>query len=161
MDETFTDQVRRFYEDYRKELFVYALSLTRNDGAAEDAVHTAFMKILRRGGSPRDLKLYAFRCVRNAAIDEFRSNGRAKQEIRLFKPVENENSSDNGPDQSDVEELLRQLSENERETILLKVYGGLTLKEVARTRGARPGTVASWYRRGIEKLRIRLEENSR
>ncbi len=159
MHATFTDEVQRFYEDYRNELFVYALSLTRNDGAAEDAVHTAFMKILRRGRSPRDLKLYAYRCVRNAAIDEFRSNGRAKQELRFYKPVENTTSSDEGPDQSDVEDLLRQLSEDERETILLKVYGGLTLKEVASTRGARPGTVASWYRRGIEKLRTRLEEN--
>jgi len=158
MSETFTDQVEQFYQEYRRELFVYALSLTRNDGAAEDAVHTAFMKILKRGRTPRDLKLYAFRCVRNAAIDEFRANGRVKKELRFFKSSEISRMPNELTGQSEIEEELKSLSEDERETILLKIYGGMTLKEVARTRGARPGTVASWYRRGIEKLRNRLEE---
>ncbi len=44
--------VQRFYEDNRQGLFTYALSLTGNRAAAEDAVQTAILR-------PRHLRNYA------------------------------------------------------------------------------------------------------
>jgi RNA polymerase sigma-70 factor, ECF subfamily len=58
----------------------------------------------------------------------------------------------------DLEPLLQQLSPDEREAIVLRIHGGLTFKEVAELRGVPLPTVASWYRRGLERLRAMLKE---
>jgi len=57
-----------------------------------------------------------------------------------------------------MEGFLAQLRDDERECIVLKLYSGLSFKEIAQTRSALPNTVASWYRRGIQKLRNHFEE---
>ena len=52
-----------------------------------------------------------------------------------------------------MNQWLNQLSPDERETIVLKTYETFTLQEIADLRGAPLPTVASWYRRGLAKLR--------
>ena len=49
------------------------------------------------------------------------------------------------------------LSDDERETIVQHLYADLTFQEIADLRERPIGTIASWYRRGIEKLKGLLE----
>ena len=49
--------------------------------------------------------------------------------------------------------LLARLPEEQREVIMLKVYAGLTFKEIAETLELSANTVASRYRYAIERLR--------
>ncbi len=42
----------------------------------------------------------------------------------------------------------------QREVVELKTYAGLTLAEIAEVTGAPPGTVATRYRAGLEKLKL-------
>jgi RNA polymerase sigma-70 factor (ECF subfamily) len=152
------DHVRRFYEAHRDELYAYALSIARTREAAEDAIHTAFHNILQRA-LPRDLKPYVFRCVRNAAIDELRARGRADQHAELFVIDEERNNGHDPALQHHLAELVLKLSEDERESVLLKMYSGMTFQEIADVRGVSINTAASWYRRGIEKLREMMQED--
>ena len=152
MHESFAEQLRRCYEANRRELFTYSLALTRNREAAEDAIHNAFQRLLRRGSAPADLRPYIFRCVRNAAIDDLRQNKRREDGIFDL-------SSDTGPAPArelgaELQQLLARLSDDERETIVLKVFDGMTLQEIADLRDASINTVASWYRRGMDKLKV-------
>ncbi len=150
-----TEELRRFYETHRQELFTYALALTRCQSGAEDAVHTAFSHVLERGRMPRDLRPYLFRCVRNAAIDGQRIASREQSNTSLF----NGRQSD-GVDlqfRLEMEELLVRLPNAEREVIVLKLYSGLTFREIARVQRIPQGTAASLYRRGIDKLRAGQE----
>ena len=56
--------------------------------------------------------------------------------------------------QSDeIEHWLQMLSPDEHETIVLKIYSDLTFQQIADLRQVPLPTVASWYRRGIDKLR--------
>jgi RNA polymerase sigma-70 factor (ECF subfamily) len=144
MQESFVEQLRCFYEANRRELFTYSLALTRNREAAEDAIHNAFQRLLRRESAPTDLRPYVFRCVRNAAIDDLRQEKRREDGI-LDLP----NDTDRGPVRglgTEWQQLLTQLSEDERETIVLKVFDGMTFQEIADLRDASINTVASWYR---------------
>ena len=52
---------------------------------------------------------------------------------------------------------LSTLPNDERETIVQHLYGELTFQQIADVRDAPLGTVVSWYRRGLEKLRSKLE----
>jgi RNA polymerase sigma-70 factor (ECF subfamily) len=155
MTNEFVEHIRAFYATYRQELYSYALSLTRSAEGAEDAVHNAFSRVLRNGRRPRDLRAYLFRCVRNAALDERRSAVRRARDASLFEPLETAGDSDDG--RLEVEEMLHALSDDERECIVLKLFSGLTFREIAKTRGVSLNTAASWYRRGIMRLKARME----
>ena len=159
MHESFVEELRRFYEANRRELYTYSLALTRNREAAEDAIHNAFQRLLRRGSAPGDLRPYIFRCVRNAAIDDLRREKRREDRI-----IELPNDTNQGTARglgAELQQLLTQLSEDERETIVLKVFNGITLQEIADLRDASINTVASWYRRGMEKLKVLWMEEAK
>ena len=152
----FVEVVRRYYESHRQELYTYALALTRRRQAAEDVVHTVFCKLLARGRPPRDMGPYLFRSVRNAAIDELSRRGNAKPRESIFETPAPETDPALG---LWAEEALDSLGDDERETIVLKLYAGMTFKEIATTRRVSINTAASWYRRGLEKLRTAFKED--
>lgn len=143
--------IRTFYENHRQGLFSYALTITGDRARAEDAVHAAIEKLLARPLLPLNIKLYAFRCVRNAAISAWR-----KDESRRENYFEFELLPANSPERGRAERMesaLTKLGDDEREAVTLKIFDDLTFREIAAIRGANQSTVASHYRRGIEKLR--------
>ncbi len=153
--------LERFYCDQRQRLFTCALAVTRCPDRAEDAIQEAFSRLFRLRKSPENLKSYVFRSVRNAAVDQVRRNPQPVETDMefIFDP-----EADPRADAEDKElhrrvgQALLTMQENERETIVLHLYADLTFREIAELTEAPPGTVASWYRRGIEKLRSMLEE---
>jgi RNA polymerase sigma-70 factor (ECF subfamily) len=152
------ESLRAFYVGSRQQLYTYAVSITGNREAAEDAIHGVFEKLLRAANLPTDLRPYVFRSVRNAALDGWR-----RSRIRTNSAFEISATLDGGGSQAPVasgvgelEPLLRQLSHDERETIVLKIHGGLTFREIAELRSVPLPTVTSWYRRGLERLRTML-----
>lgn len=158
MESTFADQLRDFYESHRRELYAYAVTLTRERAAAEDAIHTAFERLLRRGCLPGELRPYVFRSVRNAAVDELR-RGRRHSGDGAFAG-EPEAAAPSVTSGGELSGLLARLGGDERETIVLKVFDSLTFREIAEVRGVSVNTAASWYRRGLEKLRELLAKEA-
>jgi RNA polymerase sigma-70 factor (ECF subfamily) len=156
MDAGITDQLGAFYLAHRQELFTYALSITRSPVSAEDAVHEAFSRLLKRSRLPWSLRPYAFRCVRNAALDVRRYAQREQEKLAGYAILFHD--AEQGTDR-DAAAALELLSEKEREIVILKVYSGLTFREIAAVCGARQGTVASSYWRSLQKMRagLRLE----
>ena len=153
----FHSQVRSFYEANRQALFTYAVSLAGDRAAAEDAVQGAMLGLLRRGRLPANPRPYAFRSVRNAVVDGFRTP------VPTRDSMLDANAATNGrPDPVRVrlvEQCLGRLSDNERETLVLKLYSGLTFKEIAAVQRRPIGTVTAHYRRGLQKMREMLEED--
>jgi len=155
-------EMEKVYDEYGAMFYTCALSVTANPSMAEDAIHEAFSRVLRLKELPRNLKAYMFRSVRNAAIDQIRQKGRLKAlpEDYIFQ------SSASGPSKlveqkqfkEQVAKALMKLSEDERETIVEHIYGQLTFQEISDIRERSLGTVTSWYRRGIVKLKDYLEQ---
>jgi len=151
--------VREFYEQHAQALYVYAVALTRSAEAAEDAAHDAICGVLKRGRLPSELRPYVFRCVRNAALDRLRRE-------RPQEPVEVLDLEAAASDHFDavlcrqVERLVLELPSDEMEVVVLHLLDGLTFREIALAKAASPNTVASWYRRGLERVRERIGERS-
>ena len=152
------DQV---YRDDGQRLFTCAFAITRSVERAEDAVQEAFYRLCRLSKPPRNLRAYVFRAVRNAAIDQRRRNPPPTEAVPDFifdsRPGPCETAIDN-EFQRRVAEALVRLSDDECETIVQHLYGNLTFRDIAEIRDAPTGTVTSWYQRGLEKLRAKLEE---
>jgi len=158
---TLSDALERIYREYRQQLFSCALAVTRHPERAEDAIHDAFYRLFRLKARPRNLKVYVFRAVRNAAIDQIRRNPLPPDDKGefIFEPEDGprEMAAKNEFKRRAAEALLT-VSDDERETTVQHLYADLTFREIARLRGTPPGTVAAWYYRGLKKLRARLED---
>jgi RNA polymerase sigma-70 factor, ECF subfamily len=152
------ETLRAFYVQNRQQLYTYAVSLTRQREAAEDAIQQAFQQLLRRGALPEELRPYVFRCVRNAALDGLRRAG-----VRQDLPFDEERAPDPAAPLAfsprELDAQLQRLNPDEREAIVLKIYDEFTFQEIATLRGVPLPTVASWYRRGLEKLGTLLKPN--
>jgi RNA polymerase sigma-70 factor, ECF subfamily len=153
------------YRDCRQQLFTCALHVTRCPARAEDAIHEAFLRLLRMERMPRDLKVYVFRAVRNAAIDQVARhqhdggdvNGR---ETSIFVSRDGPSeSTDDREFRMRLEAAINALPQDERDVVVLHIYSELTFKEIARLLGIAGGTVAAWYYRALNKLRKQIGES--
>lgn len=153
-------ELERVYGESGGALFVCALAITRCRATAEDAIHDAFSRLLALERRPADLRMYVFQCVRNAAIDIRRKSRRAEvvPDLYIFEACDPEEQAGRNELASRAAAALLTLSDDERETIVQHLYAGLTFREIADVREDSVNTVASWYRRGLAKLREQLEE---
>ncbi len=149
------DHIQAFYHEHRQALYTYALSLVGCRSTAEDVLHTVFAEILKRKALPNEIKPYMYRCIRNRSIDALRKR-KHHQEYESF--IEPDTFPSNADTRMIIEEALNTLSHDERETIVMKNFTGLTFEEIANLRSISKNTAASWYRRGLEKMRKLLEE---
>lgn len=161
MSSAVIETLRSCYVRHRQELYSYAVSITRDRAAAEDAIHAAFQQLLRRPALPDDIRPYVFRSVRNAALDAFRRARPPADQVLDDHADVVEVAPGDRLSADEVEAGLRELSDDEREAVMLKIYSDLTFQEIADTRGVPLPTAASWYRRGIEKLKLRLTKECR
>jgi RNA polymerase sigma-70 factor (ECF subfamily) len=144
--------VRRLYEEHGPALLAYASALLRDPSAAEDVLHQVFVKLLGGrvsiDGSPAP---YLFRAVRNGALNHIRGQSR---EVELDDAVLWLESPGTSRDTVlALQSALRMLPQEQREIVVLHIWGELTFEDAAAIVGISPNTAASRYRYGLGKLR--------
>ena len=159
MSKKFRSTLIRLFESRQRELYLAALSVTRERGSAEDAVQDAIIAVASVQTQPDNLEAYLFRAVRNKALHHL---DRIK---RIDDTVDAADFLDLGNCSNESQILARQvvkrmdeLSLEQRQVIIMKLFGDLTFDEIARITDTSLNTVASWYRRGLEKLREQIYE---
>jgi RNA polymerase sigma-70 factor (ECF subfamily) len=160
MSEAVISALRSFYAGQRQQLYTYAVSITHSRESAEDAIHDAFERLLQRASLPRDPRPYIFRSVRNAAIDGFRRSRERPGPILADVGADLLSAGPGSHLAQDLEEALQGVSPDEREAIVLKIYGSLSFREISEVRGVPLQTVASWYRRGLERIREAMSKEA-
>lgn len=129
-----------------------------HQSSAEDVVQGVFVKVLRmRRGALRkvtDGTAFLFRVTRNEAINagrgELREQARRRAaEVDSAEAMERE-------EVRRVLEAIEGLVYEQREVILLRYIGGLTIDQVGAALGVNRNTVASRSRLGMERLRETL-----
>lgn len=155
--------LQALYARHRQALFTLALSRTRCRGLAEDAVHEAFVRICRTGlARVADADAYVFAAVRNAAIDQVR---RARQAASLDqRAADSIFEAPDAPALRDeqarlVAAAVDALPDDQREAIVMRIYGGLSFAQIGQVTGEPLATVATRYRRGLGGLRLKLERH--
>jgi len=126
---------------------------------AEDVVQEAFVRLLSKWRQPANLRAWLFHCVRNAAVDQWRSR-QVRQRYEKSQRGERpwfEPRLDDVLDARTAEDALRRLPEEQREIIVLRLWGGLNLHEAAEATGEAVSTLSSRYQAGLAALRRILE----
>jgi RNA polymerase sigma factor (sigma-70 family) len=124
----------------------------------EDAVQDAFCKLVRQSAPPGDPVAWLFKVVRTTAIDRGRSDRRrAKREERSAKPERWFAEAEiEGLDAEVAVAALEALSPELREVIVARLWGGMTLEQIAGVAGCSLTTAHRRFEAGITALRERL-----
>ncbi len=162
---SFMARLESLYRAERCKLFTYALSILRDEGLSEDVVQDVFQRLCDLTVDAEDLRSFVYKSVRNRALDLLRRENRKKGDpgaersasIYAIDNPRQEESTLSEERARKLENALNSLEDLEREVIVLRIYGGLTFEEVSKILEVPGGTVASRYRRGLAKMRRKLE----
>ena len=149
------EQIRELYDQHGRVMLAYAVSLLPDRAASEDVLHQVFMKLLEGNieinGSPVP---YLYRAIRNAALNYRRNHSREVELESDGRWLESPTGMENVG--LDLEAALRELPAEQREVIVLHMWGQMTFEEAAAALEISPNTAASRYRYGLAKLKERL-----
>ncbi len=158
-------ELETVYRSHRQGLYSLALAVTGVPDRAEDAVQEAFARLFARQARPDgDVVAYVFATVRNTAIDLVRRHGPSPTPLgdaiyadATVTPNHPGTSLLQAETQALVRQAISELPEEQAQVVLLKTHAGLTFEQIASVVEAPLGTVTSRYRRGLERLREKLE----
>jgi RNA polymerase sigma factor (sigma-70 family) len=125
----------------------------------EDVVQEAFLALVRQSALPENIVGWLYRVVRNEAINASRtSRRRTKRETAAAGRNEPwfQITLDDRLDADEAARAMRQLPIEERETMVARLWGGLSFDEIAQLTGSSTSTVHRWYQAGLNTLRERL-----
>src|SRR5262245_17048605 len=134
------DAVRRLYEEHGRGLIAYACAFLQGFSAAEDVLHQVFQRLLQGNVEIQESPIsYIYRAVRNASINYVRDRSRDTELDDGWL----ESAADMKDAAIVLESALRELPAEQREIIVLHVWGQLSFEEAAETVGISPKTAAS------------------
>ncbi len=130
---------------------------------AEDIVQDAFIRYWRRRGKVRDPAAYLFAAVRSAALDQRRRAAlRGRIQRAASTPEEMIESQTLDADcRTAMEKAIAGLAAEQREVLVMKIWGGLTFAAIGAVLGIPAATAASRYRYALVALRGQLDPSWR
>jgi RNA polymerase sigma factor (sigma-70 family) len=146
----------RLLDEHASALVLYARQWC---DCPEDVVQEALLALVRQSELPENVVGWIYRVVRNGAINASRqSRRRTRRETTSTDGTEPWfiGSLDDRLDADEASRAMRHLPLEERETIVARLWGGLTFEEIAQLTGSSTSSVHRWYQSGLSALRERL-----
>jgi RNA polymerase sigma-70 factor (ECF subfamily) len=145
---------------YQKPVFFFILRTVWNEADAADLSQKTFIKAFRNIGRfdrRSNFKTWLYRIAINVCKNHFRDDPR-RREVNIEGMVffEEKNPLDQIISEEERKGLslaLKDLPEKQRYTVILKVYQGLTYREIAAIKGCSEGTAKANFHFGVKKLK--------
>jgi RNA polymerase sigma-70 factor, ECF subfamily len=155
------------YDRYGGMVFRLILRMVRDKSIAEDLVQETFLRVWNRAaGFDSDrgaIGAWLVAVARNRAIDYLRYQSRRAENIIDLNETENPSLFAGVPADPIHFDLVRrlkaalgQLSPQQRESIELAYFEGMSQAEIAERMCQPLGTVKAWMRRGLQQMREQL-----
>ena len=148
-----TDEIEVLYRQHGAALLLFASTISGDRGRAQDALHQVFLKLIENGGLSQaiDKKAYLFACVRHAVLNDSklaRRHTALEVDSIWFSPPDRDYAGE-----QNLRRALYALPNDQREVIVLHVWGELTFSQIGDLLGFSANTAASRYRYALAKLR--------
>ncbi len=148
----------QWFEAHSRPLSLYARQWL-DDHAACDIVQDAFAKLLAQRTRPENVRAWLFRTVRNAACNELRRRRTrtahapdiARRQPRWFQPRDGDRL-----DGELAQKTLAELALDDRELIVMRIWGEMTYEQIADVTGQSISTVHRKYAAALDALRRRM-----
>ncbi len=157
------------YDRYAKLVYSLFLRITRNQSTAEDLVQELFLRLWNRVGEfdpdKGALGVWIVSIARNMAIDHVRSaQSRFSARLRAIDHIDQLCSSHNPSGAESridnvrtVREAFTNLNSNEKRVIEMAYFQGFSQSEIAHEIHEPLGTVKSWMRSALGRLRVAVK----
>lgn len=159
------------WERIYREMSPPVLAYLRSRGARdpEDVLGEVFLQVVRNlggfEGDERDFRTWVLTIAHHKLVDDQRRSARRPQ-----TPMQVEDLSRVGPTGDAEAEglgavgsaralaLIRTLAPDQQDVLYLRIFADLTIEEIARVLGKRPGAVKALQRRGLAALKKRFSK---
>lgn len=154
------EQLAKLLDQHARALEIYASQWCRSP---EDCVQEAFVSLAARNPPPESAAAWLYRAVRNQAINVARSERRRStyEKEKLFQPGQSNADPAEAMAQRDTEQQLlkslESLNANSRETVVLRIWSGLTWQQISELTETSSSSAQRTYNLAIEQLRSILE----
>jgi RNA polymerase sigma-70 factor, ECF subfamily len=145
------------------DLYRYVRGQIHDDGQAEDIVAEAFLRAWRfipryRSGS-NSLRPWIFAIARNQVRDAWRQEHHRPTTLQEDVAEEPEEAE---PDEQETAQTLRRalraLTDDQRDVVLLRYFGGKSHSEIARLVGKREGAIRATLVRALRRMRREIDD---
>lgn len=150
---------------------VVRFAQARGSADPEDLASEVFLTVFRRladfSGDEGAFKAFTFTIAHRRLVDELRARGRrprvrpwtADGDDRRTRSAEQDAMASLGNDRALA--MLHALAPDQRDVLVLRIFGDLTVEQTAVVLGKRSGAVKALQRRGLEALRRQLHRGAR
>ena len=149
------------YEEYYDKIARYAYVRIGDRAEAEDIAADVFLKALESLKSYKErgvpMQAWLFRIAHNLVIDYFRKKQKRKtvpiDDVEIEGGINPAMVVERNIDFEQVAKAMEQLTQEQREVLGLRFFGGLSSKEAGQLLNKSDGAVREMQRAAIEKLR--------
>lgn len=152
------------YEEFLPRIYNFFLYRFGDPALAEDLTSITFEKAWKKRGKFRQelasLSTWLFTIARNTAVDEYRQNHRAAEDIEsaaLMDPITPASESERQYDLYMLNQLLCRLPVRERELVAMKYGANLTNRAIAGLTGLSESNVGVILHRVVQALKKEWE----
>ncbi|MEO7245445.1 MAG: sigma-70 family RNA polymerase sigma factor [Rubrivivax sp.] len=154
--------LRALYERESRWLLGVALRIVRDRERAEDVLQDAFLRVWQRAstfdpslGSARG---WIYTIVRHGALKALRDPARQQatdpeELVALADAQQDDGAEDRGLDAETLQRCLERLDETPRACVVHAFVDGFTHEQIAQRLATPLGTVKSWIRRSLARLK--------
>jgi RNA polymerase sigma-70 factor (ECF subfamily) len=157
-----TDPWTVWFDQHGAALVLFARQWVHCRADAEDIVQEAFVRFWRARERIAEPAGYLYSCVKHCALDWLRgrrrqakreeASARPEAEPLFAAPLEQQER------RTAIEASLARLPDEQREVLVLKIWGGLSFNDIAAALEISPNTAASRFRYALAKLREQMAE---
>lgn len=164
------DAFRTVYRLTSAKLFGICLRICEDRQGAEDVLHDVYLTIWHRAGAYQPGRAspisWLATIARNRAIDWRRAQG-TRRAVGLDEAPDIADSTpdalatmESGQDADRLHACLARLEERQKTSIRTAFFDGVTYAELAERAGVPLGTMKSWVRRGLARLKDCLDRDA-
>lgn len=158
----------RLYDDLAPGVLGYlrARGAPDPDGVCGEVFYQLVRDLDRFEGDEEGFRSWVFVMAHHRMLDDMRRRKRrpeilADPEAELWEATSDQDVAGDVVARlgdGELRGLIEELTECQRDVLLLRIFGGMSVAETARIVGKRQGAVKALQRRGLETLRDRLEK---
>lgn len=156
------------YQKYGRLVFVVILRIVDNPGVAEDLVQETFLRVWNRAAALEEeygsVGPWIVSIARHCALD-YRRSGQAQLAAQTsiepddFPPVTIEHQLIDSEQARILADAFQWLSPRQRTVLELAYYEGLSQVAIAERLGQPLGTIKSWTRTALARLRVAIDRS--
>lgn len=148
------EQLGRLLDEHGAALALYASQWT---DTADDCVQEALVELAQQPQRPRHVRAWLYRVVKNRALNMLRGAQRRRQReshamAERFALLQESTAFDRNDSLAAIE-AVEKLAGDEREVVVMRIWGGLTFEEIGAALGLSTTTAFRQYERALVKLR--------